>query len=108
MLVVAHHAALAYIRQAYYDPENYLNSTAPVVNPQRWWPLDVLVSWNDQFFMALLFLLSGLFVLPALRRKGIRRFLIERAQRLGLPFLVAAGLLSPLAFYPSCLAFYPS
>ena len=103
VLVVAHHSALAYIRHAHYDPERYMASTAPVVDPQRWGPLDVLVSWNDHYFMALLFLLSGLFVLPALRRKGIRRFLIERALRLGLPFLVAAGLLSPLAFYPSWL-----
>jgi glucan biosynthesis protein C len=101
VLVVAHHAALAYIPHAHYDPHNYLNSSAPVVDPQRWWPLDLLVSWNDHFFMALLFLRSGLFVLPALRRKGVRRFLLERFQRLGLPFLVAAGLLSPLAFYPS-------
>ncbi|MCP9841544.1 acyltransferase family protein [Synechococcus sp. J7-Johnson] len=103
VLVVAHHAALAYIRHAHHDPAHYIRSTAPVVDPDRWWPLDVLVSWNDQFFMALLFLLSGLFVLPALRRKGVRRFLLERGQRLGLPFLVAAGLLSPLAFYPSWL-----
>lgn len=103
VLVVAHHAALAYIPHAHVDPDHYLKSTAPVIDAQRWWPLDLLVSWNDHFFMALLFLLSGLFVLPALRRKGIRRFLSERAQRLGLPFLVAAGLLSPLAFYPSWL-----
>lgn len=101
VLVVAHHAALAYIPHAQVDPDHYLKSTAPVIDAQRWWPLDLLVSWNDHFFMALLFLLSGLFVLPALRRKGIRRFLSERSQRLGLPFLATAGLLSPLAFYPS-------
>ena len=103
VLVVAHHAAMAYMRHARYDPVQYMRSTAPVVDSQRWWPLDVLVSWNDHSFMALLFLLSGLFVLPALRRKGIRRFLQERALRLGLPFLVVAGVLSPLAFYPSWL-----
>lgn len=103
VLVVAHHAALAYIPHAQRDPLHYMRSTAPVVDPQRWWPLDLLVSWNDQFFMALLFLLSGLFVLPAIRRKGIGGFVRERCQRLGLPFLLAAGLLSPLAFYPSWL-----
>jgi len=103
VLVVAHHAALAYNPHAHVDPEHYLKSTAPVIDSQRWWPLDLLVSWNEHYFMALLFLLSGLFVLPALRRKGIRRFLLERAQRLGLPFVAAAGLLSPLAFYPSWL-----
>ncbi|WP_255090769.1 acyltransferase family protein [Vulcanococcus limneticus] len=103
ILVVAHHAALAYIPHAQRDPLDYMRSTAPVVDPLRWWPLDLLVSWNDQFFMALLFLLSGLFVIPAIRRKGIGGFVRERVQRLGLPFLLAAGLLSPLAFYPSWL-----
>jgi hypothetical protein len=103
VLVVAHHAALAYIPHAQRDPLHYMRSTAPVVDPQRWWPLDLLVSWNDQFFMALLFLLSGLFVLPAIRHKGLGGFVRERCQRLGLPFLLAAGLLSPLAFYPSWL-----
>lgn len=103
VLVVAHHAALAYIPHAQRDPLHYIQSTAPVVDPQRWWPLELLVTWDDQFFMALLFLLSGLFVLPAIRRKGVRRFLLERGQRLGLPFLLMAGLLSPLAFYPSWL-----
>lgn len=65
VLVVAHHAALAYIPHAQRDPVHSMRSRAPVVDPQRWRPLDLLVSWNDQFFMTLLFLLSGLFVLPA-------------------------------------------
>jgi hypothetical protein len=51
--------------------------------------------------MALLFLLSGLFVWPSLERKGGARFLRDRILRLGVPFAVAAAMLAPLAYYPS-------
>ena len=49
--------------------------------------------------MALMFLLSGLFVWPSLERKGGARFLRDRVLRLGVPFAVAAGILMPLAYY---------
>jgi peptidoglycan/LPS O-acetylase OafA/YrhL len=48
-----------------------------------------------------MFLLSGLFVWPGLERKGGARFLRDRILRLGVPFAVAAGILMPLAYYPS-------
>ena len=35
--------------------------------------------WNDSFFMAMMFLLAGLFVPPALARKGAGRFVRDRA-----------------------------
>src|SRR5215467_13007348 len=44
--------------------------------------------FNDTFFMALMFLLSGLFVWPSLERKGSARFLRDRTLRLGVPFAV--------------------
>ncbi|MBP1710912.1 MAG: acyltransferase [Deltaproteobacteria bacterium] len=50
VLVVAHHAALAYTTFSRYDPGHYMRSTAPVVDSVRWMPLDLLVSWNDMFF----------------------------------------------------------
>ncbi len=74
---------------------------APIVDPQRWAGFDLLVIFNDTFFMALMFLLSGLFVWPSLERKGGARFLRDRVLRLGVPFAVAAGILMPLAYYPS-------
>lgn len=103
ILVVVHHAALAYTTFSHYDPEQYLKSTAPVVDTLRWMPLDLLVHFNDMFFMPLMFLISGLFVIPALERKGCGRFLSDRAKRLGIPFIISAMVLSPLAFYPSWL-----
>lgn len=103
MLVVVHHAALAYTTFSHYDPGQYLRSTAPVVDTIRWMPLDHLVRFNDMFFMPLMFLISGLFVIPSLERKGTARFLFDRTKRLGIPFIVSATVLSPLAFYPSWL-----
>ena len=104
VLVVAHHAALAYATFSRYDPGYYMRSTAPVVDSVRWMPLDLLISWNDMFFMALMFLISGLFIAPSIVRKGAGLFLTDRAKRLGIPYVVAVTLLSPLAYYPSWLS----
>lgn len=101
--VVAHHAALAYTTFSQYDPAHYRESTAPIVDTVRFFPLNVLVSWNDIFSMSLMFFISGLFVSPSITRKGINRFLADRAKRLGIPFVFAVTLLSPIAFYPSWL-----
>jgi peptidoglycan/LPS O-acetylase OafA/YrhL len=103
-LVVLHHAALAYATFAVVDPEHYLRSTAPVVDPARWRTVDPLIVFDDGFFMCLMFLLSGLFAWPSLRARGAAGFARRRLLRLGLPFAVAAGILMPLAHYPALLA----
>jgi hypothetical protein len=77
---------------------------APIVDPQRWAGFDLLLVFNDTFFMALMFLLSGLFVWPSLKRKGGANFLRDRLFRLGVPFVVAVATLMPLSYYPSYLA----
>ena len=108
LLVIAHHSALAY--HPYAPPpaaslsaEPMLWQAFPVVDSQRWAGVDVFVGFNDVFFMSLMFLVSGLFVWPSLQRKGPGRFLSERLRRLGIPFLVAAGLFAPLAYFPAYL-----
>jgi glucan biosynthesis protein C len=101
--VVAHHSALAYNTFSRYNPWDYIASTAPVVDAIRWAPLDSLVGWNDLFFMSLMFLISGLFVVSSIKRKGVGHFLADRAKRLGIPFIIAVTVLSPLAYYPSWL-----
>ena len=103
MSVVAHHAALAYTTFSRFDPAHYLESSAPVVDTVRFFLLDILVGWNDIFFMSLMFFISGLFVAPSIARKGPGRFLADRLKRLGIPFIGAAVLVSPIAFYPSWL-----
>lgn len=107
-LVVAHHAVLAYHPWAPPPPET-LDSPIrwwqafPVVDEQRWTGWALFVGWNDLFFMALMFFLSGLFTWSSLRRKGGGGFALGRLLRLGLPFVLAAGVLAPLAYYPAYL-----
>jgi len=101
--VVAHHAALAYNTFSHYNPSHYMKSTHPIVDTVRFGPLDPLVGWNDIFFMSLMFFISGLFVAPSIARKGVGRFLGDRMKRLGIPFIISATLLSPIAHYPSWL-----
>jgi len=91
------------------QPKIFTILSAPIVDLQRWAGFDVIAMFNDTFFMVLMFLLSGLFVCSSLKRKGSARFLRDRALRLGVPFAVAAGLLAPLAYYPSyaVIGFHP-
>ncbi|WP_168207765.1 acyltransferase family protein [Spirosoma sp. KCTC 42546] len=101
LLVLAHHAALAYPTFAYFDPTHYIYSTAPIVDDSRWLGMDRFIGFNDLFFMPLMFLISGLFVYRGLRKKGIKAYLTDRFIRLGVPFLIAELLLIPLAYVPS-------
>jgi hypothetical protein len=106
LLVVAHHTALAYV--TFIPPRSgftaaLLWTAFPIADARRWSGFDVLVGWNDIFFMALMFFVSGLFVWPGLQRHGAGTFVRRRFLRLGVPFVVAAGLLAPLAYYPAYL-----
>jgi fucose 4-O-acetylase-like acetyltransferase len=109
VLVVAHHAMLAYHPfapppAASLAAEPMMWPAFPIVDSHRAAVFTLLVGFNDTFFMSLMFLLSGVFAWPSLVRKGAAAFFRDRALRLGLPFLVAAGLLAPLAYYPAYLA----
>jgi len=108
VLVLAHHAALAYhpfapapLTSLIAEPR--LWPAFPVVDAQRWSGFSLLVGFNDTFFMSLMFFLSGLFVWKSLQRTGGGAFLRNRMFRLGLPFIVAAACLAPLAYYPAYL-----
>ncbi|HVU54883.1 MAG TPA: acyltransferase [Puia sp.] len=103
VLVIAHHAALAYATFAAFHKEAYILSTHPVVDPHRWVPLDLFISFNDSFFMPLMFFISGLFTLPALQRKGAARFIRDRFRRLFIPFLLGVIILMEIAYYPAWL-----
>jgi len=108
VLVVAHHAVLAYYPFAPPRPASLLAQPRwwqafPVIDAQRWTGFALFVGFNDVFFMSLMFLLSGLFVWNSLRRKGAQTFLRDRALRLGVPFALAAALIAPIAYYPAYL-----
>src|SRR5215469_6158478 len=63
----------------------------------RWLGFDLVVLFNDSFFMACMFLISGLFVHQRVARRGPPNFLANRAGRLGIPCIVAVFVLMPLA-----------
>jgi len=109
VLVVAHHAAVGYHvivpETAVSSLSEHLQSMhaiSPVNDVQRSDILSLFASLNDSFMMALLFLLSGLFVWDSLQRKGRVKFLRDRLIRLGLP-LVAMVILRPMTYYPTYL-----
>ncbi|WP_061490313.1 acyltransferase family protein [Acetobacter malorum] len=103
LAVVMHHSVLAYCVFGHFDHQHYLLSTTPVIDSERWRGFDLLVRWNDTYFMALMFFISGFFVLPSLQRKGASRYLKDRLLRLGLPFTVCVTVIMPVAYYPSIL-----
>ena len=108
-LVVAYHAVGAYRPFAPTAPPVSLATpprwwTAfPVVDPQRWPGFSFFAGFNDVFFMSLMFFLSGVFAWRGLTKKGAMKFVRHRLLRLGLPFVVAAGIIAPLAYYPTWL-----
>lgn len=103
VLVVLHHSMLAYTRFGHFDRVHYLWSSAPVIDASKWLGFDLIVLFSDSYFMPLMFLLSGLFVWPSLRRKGSLDYGRDRLWRLGMPFAVAVVSVVPLAYYPSFL-----
>jgi peptidoglycan/LPS O-acetylase OafA/YrhL len=112
LLVVAHHALLAYHSFAPALPESLVAQPRmwmafPIADSQRSAAAPLLVGFNDTFFMSLLFLVSGVFAWPSLNRKGAGTFLRDRLLKLGLPFLVSAAVFAPLAYYPTFLSIRP-
>jgi fucose 4-O-acetylase-like acetyltransferase len=72
----------------------------------RWLGFDAIVLFNDSFFMALMFLISGLFVHDSLTRRGVAGYLRSRAWRLGVPLLISIFVLIPIAYYASFLRYH--
>ncbi len=107
LLVVAHHTVLIYNPYApppkAFDAQPILWTAFPVVDPRKFAPFGLLTLINDLFFMSLMFFISGLFVAGGLRAKGASGFLKARALRLGVPFVLSAAFLAPLAYFPAWL-----
>src|ERR1700761_4553427 len=74
LTVLLHHSVIPYTYYGHTDRESFL-------------PFDGFVTFNDSYFMAAMFLLSGLFTWSSLKRKGVGDFLRGRLLRLALPFL---------------------
>ena len=103
ILVLFHHAVLAYTMFAFFDFENPIASSNPVVNEQRWIGFDLIIALNETFLMPLLFFITGILVWQSLTRKGAWKYFGDRLKRLGLPFVIGVLFLIPLAYYPAQL-----
>ena len=86
LVVLLHHAVIPY---------TYFGHT----DAKSWAGLDTIVLATDSFFMAMFFFLSGLFVWPSLTRKTLAAYLNDRMLRLGLPFVISAFTIIPIAYY---------
>jgi hypothetical protein len=93
LLVLLHHSVVNYTHFGSGDK-------------MRWLGFDLVVLFNDSFFMACMFFISGLFVRDSLARRGSANFLGNRAWRLGVPFLISIFVLMPLAYYPTFLRYH--
>jgi len=102
LMVLGHHSSLAYTTFAHFSVDkatHAIQMTAPVVDVTRWAFFDYAENFNDVFFMALMFFVSGLFVYPALKKHGTLEFIRDRLLRLGLPFAFTVTLVMPIAYY---------
>ncbi len=95
LIVLIHHAVIPY---------TYFGHT----DPKYWLGFDGVVLATDSFFMAMFFFLSGLFVWPSLRHKSPGSFFRDRLLRLGLPFVIAAFTIIPIAYYALELRQHPN
>ena len=86
LVVLIHHAVIPYTHFGHTDAKSWIG-------------FDVVVTATDSFFMAMFFFLSGLFVWPGLRHKSPGSFFRDRLFRLGLPFVIAAFTIIPVAYY---------
>ena len=103
LLVLLHHAVLAYVTFGFLNPADPMATFSPIVDGAKWAGFDRIALVNDTFFMPLLFLVSGLFVWQGLKNRGVVSFFLGRLKRLGIPFVVGILVLTPLAFYPTAL-----
>ncbi|MGA7327087.1 MAG: acyltransferase [Rhodomicrobium sp.] len=105
LFVVSFHSVLAYLgsqpaSQLPFDVPPYPWRAFPILDNERWFGFDLYCAFLYVFLMPLMFFISGLFVWPSLSRKGAKTFSYGRVWRIGVPFVVAAVLLMPVAHYP--------
>ena len=106
VIVVAFHSVLPYLASQpshpfQFDAPPYRWIAFPILDRERWFGFDLFCAWQDVSLMSLMFFLAGLFTPTSLGRKGTLTYLLERSWRIGLPFVFAVGILSPLAYFAS-------
>jgi glucan biosynthesis protein C len=103
------------VRVAFLDNIRYLmilgvvvyHSVAAYATVVPWWiyhdasffAADITRELLDVFMMPVLFFVSGYFVLPSLKKRTVSKFLIDKARRLLIPWVLAVLIITPLLFY---------
>ncbi len=94
VLVVSMHAAVTY---SHVGSWYFMEYPEPGIGTKAFFA--TYQSFLQAFFMGLLFLIAGYFVPGAFDRKGFRKFLRDRAVRLGIPSLLFMVLIQPITVY---------
>jgi hypothetical protein len=105
VLILAFHSFTAYMvtqpaSPSAFDLPPFEWRAFPIVDSNRWIGFDLFCAFQFLYLMQAMFFLSGLFVWQGLQRRGWSIFLAHRIVRLGVPFIIGAYLLMPVAFYP--------
>jgi len=105
VMVVSFHSVLAYLvsqpaTPASFNSPPYHWLATPILDSQRWLPLDIYAAFQYVALMPVMFFLSGIFVWPSLVRRGSWNFIYGRLLRIGLPFVFGVYVLMPIAYYP--------
>ena len=93
LVVLLHHSVIPYTYFGHTDPKSFFG-------------FDMIVLATDSF-MAMFFFLSGLFAWSGIARKGALNYLSDRLLRLGLPFVICAFTIIPIAYYAISLRQHP-
>ncbi len=108
LMVIAHHVATAYsgllpgpVSGFPLAAQGQAWGAFPIVSSEHSPVFAIFLALNDTFFMSLLFLLSGVFVTRSIGRRGALGFAGARIFRIGVPFLIGAVFLGPLAYFPA-------
>lgn len=91
VLVIVLHGSITYMA---YAPTWWY-----VLDPQNSAFFTWLVMLIDVPIMPILFFIAGYFALPALQKRGVKRFLQEKFVRLGIPWIFGVVFLAPLVTY---------
>jgi len=93
ILVILHHTFITYgAPGGWYYTQKTTQQAALI-------PMTLFVAVNQSFFMGFFFFLSAMFVPSSYRKKGPKRFIVDRFIRLGVPMAFYSFILGPVMNY---------
>ena len=71
-----------------------------ITDSNRSYLWDLFYFFENSFMVALLFIISGIFIPGSLERHGFKKFVLQKFRQLVIPYFVGIFILLPFAFYP--------